>query len=813
MCTMKERQKSSHLLEPLTFLFAEANSRSRFRFIRAAERFVVVLLVVAANCSHVLSASAVVDVQLDGEDDGSSNIKSHSTKKTSEITNFQCTSYKDEGGESMLRCIFSLPRTEQTVTLEHCEDGDTFCVQANLHAQVKHTTAMETRQSIDTATETGVNDDSASQATATEEPPASSKLAVERILVGTNHFYDRPFSQYGSKIEKVLKKYNKKWRTVFDEADWYTQLGLAHRSIVEDDTLTKHSLAMEADDPEGKSQNHHHVLQAVAAFQQAAHLYQGIRHDFADEMDGLLASQLLASMYFHIGESYSLATNPELTDWALEYIVQAEGMYRSILMEREDPEKAKKWEWNEVEEMNAKINWAHCLLRLGSLLVSSALTSESLLRENLDMEKLSASLIDEIGLESLSQGDAMKGLKKTIASLVGDDVNLGKAKEKVAQAKNHFQQAAAIFREALQLEGQYHGQELIQMKRDLATALQNMATVNGMDGNLIDAVENSESALELYREVVDGMPGRPMETQDTRAAIAELLVALADKYLQLSKYDEAKDSYQQAMEWYEKHSIVPRDVDSIDKNMGLEETIKIYEDALEQYSDLLSGNFDLSEFPEDIQIIEDEFGQPIFQADEGYEGDLHAALGATYMSVGDALQASSHLIQAIELYERSGEGEEQTMATAKLNLSMAHFRNSFFMESAKLYNEAVEIFRVTVGEGENPLLYAKSALDHLELLNLGVDEDEDEPADSSRASSATKRQVTTIPKIIDQRGQTTGSESKHQGAKIRKEDGVTQSTQRAIDLDDFRHALENRTDDTDKARKVEENSNPRKGEL
>jgi tetratricopeptide (TPR) repeat protein len=118
----------------------------------------------------------------------------------------------------------------------------------------------------------------------------------------------------------------------------------------------------------------------------------------------------------------------------------------------------------------------------------------------------------------------------------------------------------------------------------------------------------------------------------------------------------------------------------------------------------------------------------------GYEGDLHATLGALYLSTNDddIVAASSHLIQAIRLYELSGDTTDTPMADVKLNMALLYLRLGEFISSADAYDDALDIYQQIYGDGINPLSLSskmKVALQAFAAGNgglFGVDGDDDD---------------------------------------------------------------------------------------
>jgi tetratricopeptide (TPR) repeat protein len=228
------------------------------------------------------------------------------------------------------------------------------------------------------------------------------------------------------------------------------------------------------------------------------------------------------------------------------------------------------------------------------------------------------------------------------------------------------------------------------------------------------ALERAESARNVYQKL-DTSYLATKERDDTYVALAVLLYNLAEMHLEMGNYDPSNKIYDQAMEYYEKYNIIPHNnmpEGSLLPRDQARETIREYEDMLEQYEAVLNGNINVP-LPPDLDSMYDEFGNLVYVADEGYEGDIHAQLGSTYMSLqDDDVSAKSHLHLAIQLYDGSGNHDDPLAADAKWNLAILHFRNSEFKESAAMRRKALEIYQLEPKE-DNPLFQTTLALNTL----------------------------------------------------------------------------------------------------
>ena len=149
----------------------------------------------------------------------------------------------------------------------------------------------------------------------------------------------------------------------------------------------------------------------------------------------------------------------------------------------------------------------------------------------------------------------------------------------------------------------------------------------------------------------------------------------------------------------------PTDVGGVGGAMddSSKEAIAEMEQALQQYRDMISADETDTAAYGDTGYFHDGGPQYYYQRDDGYEGDLHASLGALLLADGDAVLAAVHLMEAVRLYEFAGDVDGQNMASVKFNLSALYLQNGEYRESARLHGEALDLFRQFHGEGADLL--------------------------------------------------------------------------------------------------------------
>jgi tetratricopeptide (TPR) repeat protein len=223
-----------------------------------------------------------------------------------------------------------------------------------------------------------------------------------------------------------------------------------------------------------------------------------------------------------------------------------------------------------------------------------------------------------------------------------------------------------------------------------------------MAANFEDAVLYLEKSTAVFEELLD--KGRSWMVEEASAALADSYYSLADSYIQLGRHAESTDRYNQAMAILEKFQL-PAAASPAPTTDAVDESIAAFEKALEEYQSLMNDPTNEEEYSIDDQ------GNPVYEKDDGYEGDLYTTLGSLYLSNGDYVTAESNLLQAIRLYDMSGEDAERSTADAKFNLAAIYYQNNRYRESAEIRSEALNIYLETVGEGINPLLDGTPTLD------------------------------------------------------------------------------------------------------
>jgi tetratricopeptide (TPR) repeat protein len=553
------------------------------------------------------------------------------------------------------------------------------------------------------------------------------------VTVG-KHSYSEPVGQYPESVAQVLRRHLGADAEVYADADWHVQLALAHRSVVEEQIFDMVPI-------ESETSNQHLEL-AFNAFQQAIQIYQGIM----GSQPRWHVEHHLATVYFQMGETYSL--NPEKISTANDYLIRAEEIFRNLLEQRQQPR------IDPVSKIQVELGWAICCLRLGANWLSGSI----IMPQDDELE----GMFQQEFIQHQQEGNPID-MEEWLLQHPEQAQQLADAQQKLAQridlSKALFEKAAEVLRKAVPRERD--SVEKLHLQRHLGTALQNLGTAFVFKGDFSGAVEYLEEALQNHQRVLDSSGGE----LDTANAMAEALYSLADSYLQLGKYDESTDRYQKSMDVYDKYKLPPAATAEEGLLLG-EETLQAYEQALEDYHEMINN-------PQDNGPMDEVAGETVlYEKDDGYEGDLHTTLGSLYLSAGDHVTAESHLLQSIRLYALSGEQSERSTADTKFNLAAIYFQKGDYLSSAELRRGALDIYRDTVGEGVNPML------DGVPSLDLSAFETK---ARGSQSEEVTQEQGSSVD---DKKGAADLSE----GQRTTNAEGTYETI---ISLDDYEDALMN----------------------
>jgi tetratricopeptide (TPR) repeat protein len=566
------------------------------------------------------------------------------------------------------------------------------------------------------------------------------------------------------------------------EAQWTLELAVAHRTALERDLYSPHPVIAAPGGNNGEL--------AINAFEQVLQCYTEMLQEhqaaLASEPKSAASQQVIvvakhgiASVYQHMGDVYSLQAvevldqsgdvtrpgpkkgraNKKFQQLTLKYLEQAEEAFRDLLTEKGfrksdgETDNMSAFDFQNdgsayvVSRTEAEIGWAHCLQRLG-VAVLDPMAQDPDLQAAMQLYQNHLQDPNAEFTDIFSFPDEVKQQYKHLL-------------EQADRSQGYFLSATKVFERIIQTipENDVHrGPERIEYLRHLGTSYQSLGSAATMIGDTDKAVEYNELALSVYQKAYPSMSDRFDVADDLVSAIAELLFGLASAHLSLGRYANAKTRYREAMDWYDQQKLpapdqgfAPMYGDNPDEVLLL---IQQYEDVLQEYLSIL----------EDPQLTSVRSGEdesmysqddPVFIKDQAYEADLYSALGALYQERGDATQAYSHLTQAIQLYKLSGDVLDHHMGSAQYNLAMMYLKQGEFSMSADFYEQALDVFQVSVGEGRNPLTYNPA---------MGIDDDVAGSTSRTKTSATAKSdpqkkrvQEASEPKAATTTGASTGN--------------------------------------------------------
>jgi tetratricopeptide (TPR) repeat protein len=256
------------------------------------------------------------------------------------------------------------------------------------------------------------------------------------------------------------------------------------------------------------------IAGAISLLQKAVEAY---KVHLADHQNDETAQDRLADALYQLADTFSLMSTPtaDNEDDDLQQKQKSRPYYQQALDL-----------YAKLSGRSAKLRWAHCLTRLGVLMMEQHSTHLP--------EQVLKLLQKNFRGEDWNEEEAMEEVMNSI------DVDIPK------QAIGYFSDAAAVFRSNLEADGS---------RVMLATSLQNMAVAMTHVGRVDDAIAALEEAIGIYEPMVDK---KGFEV-DTAQGMAEAFYSLADLYLQNGSYEMAKDRYRRSSKFLSNaatHSVV-----------------------------------------------------------------------------------------------------------------------------------------------------------------------------------------------------------------------------------------------------------------
>jgi tetratricopeptide (TPR) repeat protein len=482
--------------------------------------------------------------------------------------------------------------------------------------------------------------------------------------------YEEPYTQYGTDVAAILENRPRIRSDTTDVekdfvlASFYAQLGPAHRTRAQGhgDTV----------DWEGKDGLAciESLSQAIQHFERAEPYLSDISSHrtpisaYANPDDTRIA---IANAHSYLADASQVEKKTKPV--AQDHLRIAIRIYREVLDHPIDPPLPTDI-YGDVE-----LNLAESLTRMGIWLmdnINEAILDQEHGQIQIDLSKSSSSFSTQ-----------------SIGESAGDWSHLMKS---VEEADQKFAEAVLLFRkqaEATSTEDSDYSYLHIQ----LATTLQHHGSATMYLADLDKTIALWEEALAIYRKMYHLLTAESHDHYDVKMGMSELMYSLSEVLLQNGSYAKSQQYYEDSMDWYLEHGITQPHV----QNTMLEEdeTLNLYETTLEQYHNMLNG------VGPGIQIPDD--GGMLYEPDELFEADIHATLGAIRLARDEAVLAMDHFQAAVTLYEGYN-ADDAAIADVKINMALALLRLEEYEESARVHEEALDIYRKTIGEGKNPFI-------------------------------------------------------------------------------------------------------------
>ncbi|KAI2492778.1 hypothetical protein MHU86_21783 [Fragilaria crotonensis] len=538
-------------------------------------------------------------------------------------------------------CEFQLPGegSIDKLDLSHCLDNDV-CVEAQVVVKRKDDSLVDNSGIVEQEPNT-----QQSIAAVVAETPTTVEVAGKT--------YSEPFSQYGPAIAEALRSRptsTRSWRYT----DWLNEFAIALRGDPE-----SLSSQLESADPVA-------IENAVAVLELA------VKMSIDLEGSGLGDAKIsIAHSYMTMAETYIFDPYNPQYDEALKYFELSNRLFHELIVENDFP--------LGITRADIELNWADTLVRIAIVSVEKQMGDQQ-------------TETDHYGMGA--DGGDLSNFE--VNSLTGGSMMDSKTAEVVDRSEEMLSDAVASFRQ-LVIEAKNPTQAVLRKTR-LANALQNLASISAMTGSDFEATNHLlEEAVALYTSSLNDLDASNPERRNAISGVAELLYSLSDGYLQAAKYEQAKARYRDTVNWYKTYNLAPPEVSEL-AIMDADDALESAEQKLQAYTTMLYGGGEL-QIPNDNTRR----GEAVYEADELYEADLHATLGALRMARNEMHLAVIHLAEAIQRYGRYPESG-RSLADAKLNLAMAYFKQGEYELSIEAHEDALDDYKRVVPEGKNPLM-------------------------------------------------------------------------------------------------------------
>jgi tetratricopeptide (TPR) repeat protein len=729
--------------------------------------------------------------------------------------------------DESIHCTLNLP-TREASHQEHrttfCADG--VCVEGVFRIYKQADSSASKNDSIQSASEPSKEaagtESGASQgdkAAATNKQASSSQQSTTnsqasmRSAFYWNSQYPKPYTQYPQDVAQVLQNRPPYFINDYELVEWLIQVSFAYKQAMLDEmdkilTLqesTNNKQAIMSSISKQATVNKY-LQQTLSPLDQVQKVIQleseRVSSRESEEYDLVLSYQALVAYYR--GDSYDAVYDMQKS---VESYKQADALYTELLTppsskdldailedansNYNDNHESDAAFYNYIEDtlpwplFTMHLNWAASRLRVGLHELSQSQSPDVLYanQQVLSTVKTPTQLEDIMQKQNYEMQQQVKLAVEWLEGAVsiferfGDDLS--------SDDKDDY-------------DPQEYFDLYISWKRQWAYALGNLSTAWNTLQDLVKATQYGRQSVDMYKATLQEIeldpsardPDSPIQTHlyDIRQSLADILYTMANLSLQhgtSAKYDEAIAHYKESVDMYKRYNLVMPPLDNPLVQGGEDafgDSIEDLEQALQEYAELFTDGVTSTETYTSLnEAVSDEPGV-VYDKSDVYEGDLHSNLGMLYFAKGDVMLASTHLQRALQLYGMAGEAETQMAADIHLSMATVHLYNENFAESVNSYMTAIDIYRRTVEEGQNPISLKLSAQD-LEALQQQQGDGLEEKGNLRESSTNSK----TRRRKVDARRGATRKVPVEKPSKDSEDDSVL------INLQEWEHAVPNVT--------------------
>ncbi|CAJ1951914.1 unnamed protein product [Cylindrotheca closterium] len=433
-----------------------------------------------------------------------------------------------------------------------------------------------------------------------------------------------------------------------------------------------------------------------------------------------------ASVYNTLGEAYYLNPNIDHGTEALDHYETALAIYESLVQKQDQDSESIRT----AEHVKTRQVYALTLGKVGSALIQLH-SAEKLEVNSLDSDDLSADMASTTTMSTFNENDKNSQSDEDPNTTSSNrSPKLQRASEVLilaqdiyhSQCKEHLPTSEAT---TTTYSGYYQQKHIpdpsayVEACVDFATTLQYASTVESLSGNYPGALDYMKRAMLVYTGEINILDETVSDAHVDSVlsnvysmwyymgsvdSIGSLMANIADTYGQLGKHQESKTTYMVAMRFYSMfHLTPPPTAQNLYTEVSMDEATKTMLDSylsmLKEYRRGTASNADP--------------GQPMYQTDDTYEGDILYNLGTIYLYAGDDKEGMDWFEEAITVYQRTHNTKNKNriskhqqrwsqIASIKASLKRIYFGQGRFDDSNQAHQESMDLFLELYGDGVNP---------------------------------------------------------------------------------------------------------------